>query len=188
MSPEEAFQRLDTILRQRYPDISFNPSGMTSRTLQIPFKDSSGMHYVLTLFVEVEMAPTTGVVTSIRVALPPKYSWEALPEEISADSQQIKSLLVMIVQVGNEYLERERQTLKVLNNRDLGEQLARLCHNHGNTDATAESEVFTLQKDNVRIKMRIVEEKSSGPFAALSMAIHGVDSKTILSAIKMLIK
>ncbi|MGB0466257.1 MAG: hypothetical protein ACPGF7_01845 [Pontibacterium sp.] len=188
MSPEDVFHQLDTVLRQRYPDIAFNPSGISSRTLQIPFKDGSGLHYVLTLFAEVTMAPTTGVATGLTVSLPPNYVWQSEPEQITPDSENIKQLMVMIVQMGNEYLSRERQTLKVLNNRDLGEQLARLCHGHGNPDVSAESEVFVLHKGNTQIKMRITEDKSSGPFAALSMAVSGVDSKTILSAIKVLLQ
>lgn len=188
MSPEEVFQKLDVVLRQRYPNIVFNPSGISSRTLQVPFKDRSGLHYVLTLFVEVTMVPTTGASTGLIVSLPPHYSWEAAPEEIVADSERMKELMVMIVQMGNEYLNRERQTLKVLNNRDLGEQLASLCHANGNTEATAESEVFVLQKGDAQIKMRVTDDKSSGPYAALSMAVSGIEGKTIVSAIKLLLQ
>jgi hypothetical protein len=188
MSPEEVFQKLDAVLRQRYPDIVFNPSGIRSRTLQVPFKDGSGLHYVITLFADVEMAPTTGAATGLTVSLPPNYSWQALPEQVVSDSESVKELLVMIVQMGNEFLTRERQTLKALNNRDLSEQLARICHANGNAEVTAESELFTISKGNKQLKMRISDDKSLSPHAALSMAVSGVDSKTILSAIKVLLQ
>tara|TARA_R110002095_G_scaffold215734_1_gene210784 strand:- start:1645 stop:1890 length:246 start_codon:yes stop_codon:yes gene_type:complete len=71
MSPEDAIKQLDVLLRAKYADIAFLPSGICSRTLQVPFKLGSALQYILTLFVEVDMAPTTGVATGYGLPIHP---------------------------------------------------------------------------------------------------------------------
>ena len=188
MSPEEAFKQLEAALKPKYNDTIFLPSGICSRTLQIPFKSGSALQYTLTLFVEVEMAPTTGVATAVRVTHPPNHSWESTPEDIGADSSNIRILFDMITDLGKDYLARERQTLKVLNNQELGKQLQRLCQANGDESVTADADEFVLKKGQTQVVIKIVEDKSSSPHAAANLTVTGVDSKELLSSIKMLLQ
>lgn len=188
MSPEEAIKQLDVALRTKYADIVMLPSGICSRTLQIPFKSGPGLQYTLTLFVEVEMAPTTGVATMVRISHPPDHAWESTPEDITQNADSLRPLFDMITDLGKDYLARERQTLKVLNNQELGKQLQRLCHANGDEGATSDADQFTLKKGGAQVVVKIVEDKSSSPHASINMTVTGIDSKELLGAIKMLLQ
>ncbi|WP_210395257.1 hypothetical protein [Motiliproteus sediminis] len=188
MTPEEAFQKLDAAIRPQFPGITFSPSGICSRVLQVPFKDKSGLSYTLTLFVEVAMAPTTGVATGVVISHPPKHQWQSTPDEIANGGESLKALFDLIGELGKEYLTRERQTLKVLNNRDLGEQLARLCHTNGDKEVEATSDRFTLKKGTVQVKLQITENQSPSPLASVSLNVDGVDNKTLMSALRVLLQ
>lgn len=188
MSPEEAIKQLDMVLRAKYADIVFLPSGICSRTLQVPFKSGSALQYTLTLFVEVEMAPTTGVATAVRITHPPNHAWECSPDELNSSSSNLRVLFDMITDLGKEYLARERQTLKVLNNQELGKQLQRLCHANGDESVTIDAAQFVVKKGQAQVTVKIIEDKSSSPHAAVTMNVLGVDSKDLLSAIKMLLQ
>jgi hypothetical protein len=187
MTPQDVFTKLDSVLRPQHGDIVFNPSGICSRTLQVPFKDGSGLSYNLTLFIDVSMAPTTGEATGIVVSHPPNHNWKGTPEDITASSTNLTALFDLIKELGNEYLNRERQTVKVLNNRELGEQLARLCKVYGSEDVSSTSERFTLKKGSSTVKVRIVEDTSQSPNASVSMVVSGVENKVLLNALKMLL-
>ncbi len=188
MTPEEVFQKLDSIIRPKYPEITFNPSGICSRTLQVPFKDKSGLHYTLTLFVEVAMAPTTGIATGIRVSHPPEHNWEASVNDLNSLSDGHEMLFDMISDLGFEALSRERQTLKVLNNRDLGVQLSRLCHANGNTRVSENSDQFAIKSGNLQLKVQITENASPNPHASVQIAISGVENKQLINSLKMLLQ
>ncbi|MEH6469858.1 MAG: hypothetical protein V7752_01295 [Halopseudomonas sp.] len=188
MSPEEAIKQLDVALRAKYSDIVFLPSGICSRTLQIPFKSGSALQYTLTLFVEVEMAPTTGVATAVRITHPPNHAWESTPEELGQSSSNLRVLFDMVTDLGKEYLAKERQTLKVLNNQELGKQLQRLCQANGDESVTVDAAQFVLKKGQAQVTVKIVEDKSSSPHAAINMTVAGVDSKDLLGSIKMLLQ
>lgn len=188
MSPEEAIKQLDSALRTKYADISFLPSGICSRTLQIPFKSGSGLQYTLTLFVEVEMAPTTAVATAVRITHPPNHAWESSPEELTPSSATLRVLFDMVTDLGKEYLSRERQTLKVLNNQELGKQLQRLCQANGDESATIDAGQFVLKKGAAQVTVKIIEDKSSSPHAAANINVTGIDSKDLLGSIKMLLQ
>jgi len=188
MSPEDAIKQLDVVLRAKYPDIVFLPSGICSRTLQVPFKSGSALQYVLTLFVEVEMAPTTGVATAVRITHPPNHAWESSPEDLNQSSSNLRVLFDMITDLGKEYLGRERQTLKVLNNQELGKQLQRLCHANGDESVTIDAAQFVIKKGQAQVTVKIVEDKSSSPHASVTMNVAGIDSKDLLSSIKMLLQ
>ncbi|MEH6825759.1 MAG: hypothetical protein V7629_17835 [Motiliproteus sp.] len=188
MSPEDAIQQLDIALREKYPDMTFLPSGICSRIVQVPFKSGSALQYVLTLFVEVEMAPTTGVATAVRVSHPPNHAWESSPEELNKSSANLRVLFDMITELGKGYLTRERQTLKVLNNQELGKQLQRLCHANGDENVVADAAQFVLKKGLAQVTVTIVEDKSLSPHAAITMNVAGVDSKDLLASIKMLLQ
>ncbi|WP_207061291.1 hypothetical protein [Motiliproteus sp. SC1-56] len=188
MTPEEAIKKLDAILRPEYQDIIFHPSGICSRTLQIPFKGSGGLQYMLTLFIEVAMAPTTGVATEIIATHPPKHAWRCTPEELEKGGDRIRALFDLITDLGNEYLTRERQTLKVLNNQDLGRQLARLSQANGGDKGSEGGDQFTLKKGVTQIKVKIVEDKTPSTHAAVAVNITGVENKNLLSALKLLLQ
>ncbi|OMH36228.1 hypothetical protein [Motiliproteus sp. MSK22-1] len=188
MTPEEVFQKLDKVIRPKYADIVFNPSGICSRTLQVPFKDKSGLHYTLTLFIEVVMAPTTGVATGVRVTYPPQHSWEASTEELENSSKSCELLFDLISDLGHEALTRERQTLKVLNNRDLGIQLARLCHANGNTEVSETSDRFSLKNGPLQLNVQITENSSPNPHASVQISVAGVENKQLLNSLKMLLQ
>jgi len=188
MTPEEAFQKLDAAIRPQYPGITFSPSGICSRVLQVPFKDKSGLGYMLTLFVEVAMAPTTGVATGITISHPPKHQWQSTPDEVVSGGSSLKALFDLIGELGREYLTRERQTMKVLNNRDLGEQLARLCHTNGDKDVEASNDRFSLRKGTVQVKVQIVENTTASTNASVTMNVDGVDNKTLMSALRVLLQ
>ncbi len=188
MSPEEAIKQLDVALRTKYADVVFLPSGICSRTLQIPFKSGSALQYTLTLFVEVEMAPTTGVATAVRITHPPNHAWESTPEELNQSSSNLRVLFDMITDLGKEYLSRERQTLKVLNNQELGKQLQRLCQANGDESVTVDAAQFVLKKGAAQVTVKIIEDKSASPHAAANISVTGIDSKDLLSSIKMLLQ
>ncbi len=188
MSPEEAIKQLDVALRSKYSDITFLPSGICSRTLQIPFKSGSALQYTLTLFVEAEMAPTTGVATAVRITHPPNHAWESTPEELGQTDSNLRVLFDMITDLGKEYLARERQTLKVLNNQELGKQLQRLCQANGDESATVGAAQFVLKKGLAQVTVKIIEDKSSSPHAAANVTVTGIDSKDLLASIKMLLQ
>ena len=188
MTPEEAFQKLDKVIRAKHTDIVFNPSGICSRTLQVPFKDKSGLHYTLTLFVEVLMAPTTGVATGVRVTYPPQHNWEASMEELEGSSKSAELLFDLINDLGHEALTRERQTLKVLNNRDLGIQLARLCHANGNPNVSESSDQFAMKSGQLKLKVQITENTSTNPHASVQIAVAGVENKVLINSLKMLLQ
>ncbi|RDE22650.1 hypothetical protein DV711_08690 [Motiliproteus coralliicola] len=188
MSPEEAIKQLDQILRGKYSDITILPSGICSRTIQIPFKSGSALQYTLTLFVEVEMAPTTGVATAIRISHPPGHSWESTPEEMNSATGNLRTLFDMITDLGKEYLTRERQTLKVLNNQELGKQLSRLCQANGGDGAADDADEFVIRKGQAQVTVKIIEDKTASPHAAINMTVNGIDSKDLLSAVKVLLQ
>jgi len=188
MTPEEAFQKLDAAIRPQYPGITFSPSGICSRVLQVPFKDKTGLGYMLTLFVEVTMAPTTGVATGITISHPPKHQWQSTPDEVVGGGDSLKALFELVGELGKEYLSRERQTLKVLNNRDLGEQLARLCHTNGDKDVEASNDRFALRKGTVQVRVQIVENTSASTNASVALNVEGVDNKTLMSALRVLLQ
>jgi hypothetical protein len=188
MSPEEAIKQIDVALRAKYADVVFLPSGICSRTLQIPFKSGSALQYTLTLFVEIEMAPTTGVATMVRVTHPPNHAWESAPEELNQSSSNLRVLFDMITDLGKEYLSRERQTLKVLNNQELGKQLQRLCQANGDEGVAVDAAQFVLKKGPAQVTVKIIEDKSSSPHAAANITVTGIDSKDLLNSIKMLLQ
>lgn len=188
MSPEEAFQKLDAALRPQYPGLHFSPSGICSRVLQVPFKDKTGLSYTLTLFVEVTMAPTTGEATGIQISHPPRHQWQGTPQEVVEGGERLKTLFELISELGKEYLGRERKTLKVLNNRDLGEQLARLCHTNGDKEVESSNDHFTLHKGPVQLKVQIVESSSPSPLASVAVNVDGVDNKTVMNALRVLLQ
>lgn len=188
MTPEEAFQKLDAAIRPQYPGINFSPSGICSRVLHVPFKDKSGLSYTLTLFVEVSMAPTTGIATGLTITHPPKHQWQSTPDEVVSGGESLKALFDLIGELGKEYLTRERQTLKVLNNRDLGEQLARLCHTNGDKDVESSNDRFSLRKGPVQVKVQIVENTTASTNASVALSVDGVDNKTLMSALRVLLQ
>lgn len=188
MSPEEAIKQLDVALKGKYADVVFLPSGICSRTIQIPFKSGSALQYTLTLFVEVEMAPTTGVATAVRITHPPNHAWESAPEELNQSSSNLRVLFDMITDLGKEYLTRERQTLKVLNNQELGKQLQRICQANGDESATADAAQFVLKKGAAQVTVKIIDDKSSSPHAAANITVTGIDSKDLLASVKMLLQ
>ena len=188
MSPEEAIKQLDVALRAKYADVVFLPSGICSRTLQSPFKSGSALQYTLTLFVEVEMAPTTGVATAVRITHPPNHAWESTPEELNQSSSNLRVLFDMITDLGKEYLSRERKTLKVLNNQELGKQLQRLCQVNGDESVAVDAAQFVLKKGAAQVTVKIIEDKSSSPHAAANITVTGIDSKDLLNSLKMLLQ
>ena len=188
MSPEEVIQKLNSVLHPKYPEITFNPSGICSRTLHIPFKDKSGLHYTLTLFVEVTMAPTTGIATGIKVTHPPSHSWEATIEDLGNSNKSQDMLFDLISDLGQESINRERQTLKVFNNRDLGLQLAKFCHANGNQQVSENSDQFSIKNGQMQLKIQITENKTSDPHASVQISVAGVDNTILLNSLKMLIQ
>lgn len=189
MSPEDAIKQLEQILRHKYSDVQFFPAGICSRILHIPFREKSGLSYTLTLFVEVDMAPTTGVATGISVKHPPSHSWEASMDDIRGSSKCHEMLYDLISDLGYEALNRERQTLKVLNNRDLGRQLAKLCHAHGNSQVSESSDQFTIKQGNLQLKVQIVESKgSNSPHASVQVAVSGAENQQLINALKLMLQ
>lgn len=189
MAPEEVIQQLDTIIRGKYNDIQFFPAGICSRILHIPFREKSGLSYTLTLFIDVQMAPTTGVATGVRVSCPPSHSWEASIEELRESSKSHEMLYDLISDLGYDALNRERQTLKVLNNRELGQQLAKLCHANGNTQVSENSDQFTIKQGNLQMKIQIIENKAANsPYAAAHIAVSGVDNQQLINALKLMLQ
>ncbi len=188
MTPEEVFQKLDKVIRPKYSELAFYPSGICSRTLHIPFKDKSGLNYTLTLFTEVLMHPTTGVATGVKVTHPPKHSWEATIEELESSSKTHEMLFDLISDLGFEALDRERQTLKVLNNRDLGLQLAKLCHNNGNTKVSETSEQFSIKNGALQLKVQITENTTPSPHASVQIAVAGVENNQLINALKLILQ
>ena len=188
MSPEEAIAQLDMTLRSKYSDIVILPSGICSRTLQIPFKSGSALQYTLTLFVEIDMVPTTGVAKAVRISHPPGHSWESAPEDLNQSNVHLRTLFDMITDLGKEYLARERQTLKVLNNQELGKQLHRLCQTNGSDTTGSDADEFVINKGQAQVKVKIVEDKSASPHPAVNLTVSGVDSKDILGSVKMLLQ
>ncbi|MEH6626656.1 MAG: hypothetical protein V7739_09435 [Motiliproteus sp.] len=188
MTPEEVFQKLDKIIRPKYSELTFYPSGICSRTLHIPFKDKSGLNYTLTLFAEVLMHPTTGVALGVKVTHPPKHSWEATIDELENSSKTHEMLFDLVSDLGFEALDRERQTLKVLNNRDLGLQLAKLCHNNGNLKVSETSEQFSIKNGALQLKVQITENTSSSPHASIQIAVAGVDNNQLITALKLMLQ
>ncbi|MCW8884188.1 MAG: hypothetical protein OQK12_02895 [Motiliproteus sp.] len=188
MTPEEVFQRLDKVIRPKYSELAFYPSGICSRTLHIPFKDKSGLNYTLTLFTEVLMHPTTGAATGVRVTHPPKHSWEASIEELETSAKNQEMLYDMISDLGYEALERERQTLKVLNNRELGLQLAKLCHANGNAKVNETSEQFSIKNGGLQLRVQITENTTPSPHASVQIAVAGVDNAQLINALKLMLQ
>ena len=173
MTPEEAIKKLDAVLRPEYQDIVFHPSGICSRTVQAPFKGTSD---------------TVGVATEIMVSHPPKHAWSCTPEELEKGGERIRALFELITDLGNEYLTRERQTLKVLNNQDLGRQLSRLSQANGGERGNEGSDQFVIKKGLTQLKVKIVEDKAPSTHAAVTMSVSGVENKHLLSAIKLLLQ
>tara|TARA_R110002095_G_scaffold215734_1_gene210783 strand:- start:1313 stop:1648 length:336 start_codon:yes stop_codon:yes gene_type:complete len=107
---------------------------------------------------------------------------------LNQSSSNLRVLFDMITDLGKEYLARERQTLKVLNNQELGKQLQRLCHANGEESVAQDAAQFVIKKGQSQVAVVIVEDKSSSPHAAVTINVTGVDSKDLLGSIKMLLQ